>query len=48
LRDPQVVNAMQKQGAVIAGGTPQESAKFMRAESDKWGKVVQTAGIKVE
>jgi hypothetical protein len=39
---------MQKQGAVIAGGTPKEFAHFMRTESDKWGKVVQTAGIKVE
>ena len=29
-----------------AGGTPEEFAKFIRAELDKWGPVIKTAGVK--
>ena len=29
------------------GGTPEEFAKFIRAELDKWGPVVKAAGVKV-
>jgi tripartite-type tricarboxylate transporter receptor subunit TctC len=28
------------------GNTPEEFAAFIRAESARWGKVVQAAGIK--
>jgi len=27
------------------GSTPDEFARFLRAETDKWGKVVRAAGI---
>jgi tripartite-type tricarboxylate transporter receptor subunit TctC len=28
--------------------TPTEFAKFIAAETEKWGKVIRTAGIKAE
>ena len=37
-----------KQGAIASGGTPQEFADFMRAESARWGEVVRTNNIKME
>lgn len=36
------------QGSQPAGGTPEEFAALIRSETDKWGKVVRTAGIKAE
>ncbi len=30
-----------------AGGTPEEFAKFIRTELDKWGPVIKAAGVKV-
>jgi tripartite-type tricarboxylate transporter receptor subunit TctC len=27
------------------GNTPEEFARFLRSETDKWGKVVRMAGI---
>jgi tripartite-type tricarboxylate transporter receptor subunit TctC len=35
------------QGAILIGNTPEEFTAFMGSEIVKWGKVVQTAGIKV-
>ncbi len=32
----------------VLGGTPEEYAKIMRVELDKWGKVIRGAGIKAE
>jgi tripartite-type tricarboxylate transporter receptor subunit TctC len=37
-----------KQGAVASGGTPDEFAAFMRAESARWGEVVRKNGIKLQ
>ncbi len=37
-----------KQGAVAAGGSPQDYAKFMRDESARWGEVVRANNIKLE
>jgi len=44
---PDVKEKLVPQGAILAGGTPEEFAAFMASEIDKWTKVVQTAGIKV-
>ena len=30
-----------------AGGTPEEFAKFIRSELDRWGPVIKAAGVKV-
>jgi tripartite-type tricarboxylate transporter receptor subunit TctC len=37
-----------KQGAIASGGTPQEFADFMRAESARWGDVVRKNDIKIQ
>ena len=42
---PSVREALAKQGFEIAGGSPQDFAQFMRAEIDKWTRVVNGAGL---
>ena len=46
LADPDVRGKIIKSGAVPVGGTPEALAAFMRAEYDKWGRVVRDHGIK--
>lgn len=46
LADPDVRSKIVKSGAVPVGGTPEALATFMRAEYDKWGRVVREHGIK--
>jgi tripartite-type tricarboxylate transporter receptor subunit TctC len=46
LADPDVRSKIVKSGAVPVGGTPEALAAFMRAEYDKWGRVVTEHGIK--
>jgi tripartite-type tricarboxylate transporter receptor subunit TctC len=43
---PDVRKSFADQGADVQGGTPEEFAQFMRAESGRWRTVVQQAGIK--
>jgi tripartite-type tricarboxylate transporter receptor subunit TctC len=45
LQLPEVVQGFAKQGAVPGGGTPQQYAEFMRAESARWGEVVKKNNI---
>jgi hypothetical protein len=33
-----------KQGFDVVAGTPQEFARWIRAESEKWSKVVRASG----
>jgi tripartite-type tricarboxylate transporter receptor subunit TctC len=46
LADPDVRGKIVKSGAVPVGGTPEALGTFMRAEYDKWGRVVAEHGIK--
>jgi tripartite-type tricarboxylate transporter receptor subunit TctC len=46
LDDPDIRGKIVKSGAVPVGGTPEALDKFMRAEYDKWGRVVRDHGIK--
>jgi len=48
LADPQVHEKLVKVGATPVGGTPDSLATFMKAEYEKWGRVVQENGIKEE
>ena len=48
LATPEVRAALQKLGSDPKSGTPQEFAAFIAAESERWGKVVRDANIKVE
>jgi tripartite-type tricarboxylate transporter receptor subunit TctC len=46
LADPQVHDKLVKTGATPVGGTPDSLGMFMKAEYEKWGRVVQANGIK--
>ncbi len=48
LKQPEVRQTLASQGAEPVGSTPQEFAKFLRAESDKWGKVIKLSGARVD
>jgi len=43
-----VRNAIINQGNDIAASTPQEFSAYIRAEMDKWAKVIKTAGVRNE
>jgi tripartite-type tricarboxylate transporter receptor subunit TctC len=43
---PDVKNQVIATGSYVAADTPQEFAAFIRAEHDKWGKVIREAKIK--
>jgi len=45
---PEVKENWSKQGAVPMGMTPAEFDKFMRADIQKWGKLVRDTGMKVD
>jgi len=46
LKHPAVAKRLADLGALPVGSTPEELAKFQKAEQDKWGKVIQRAKIK--
>ncbi len=48
MAEPEVRNALIKQGGDPVAGTSEDFDKFVRAETDRWRKVIQVAGIKVE
>ena len=46
LKNPAVAEKLSAQGMEIVGGGPDELDKFLRAEIDRWGKVVKANKIK--
>jgi tripartite-type tricarboxylate transporter receptor subunit TctC len=46
-RAPGVQAKLSSQGAILIGSTPEEFTAYMKSEIQKWAKVVQAAGIKV-
>jgi tripartite-type tricarboxylate transporter receptor subunit TctC len=48
LAKPEVKEAWGKQGAEPMIMTPAEFDKYLRGDIEKWAKVIQTAGIKVQ
>ena len=48
LKDPEVVDRFAKIGAEPQPTTPERFADYIRAEYDRWGKVVRDADIKLE
>ena len=48
LADPQVRDALVGRGAQPVAGTPEEFARHIAAESDKWARVVRQAGAKID
>jgi tripartite-type tricarboxylate transporter receptor subunit TctC len=45
LRQPEIVEALAKQGLTVAGGDPEEFRRFILADGAKWRQVVKEAGI---
>jgi tripartite-type tricarboxylate transporter receptor subunit TctC len=48
LRDPKVAAQLASQGAVPKGTSPEAFRTFLQAEIQRWRKVVQTSGIRLE
>jgi tripartite-type tricarboxylate transporter receptor subunit TctC len=46
LKDPAVRDKLVKTGATPVGGTPESLGTFMKAEYEKWGRVVKEHDIK--
>jgi len=44
---PQIVAKLSELGAEPLGGSPERAAAFIRAEQEKWGRVIQEVGIKL-
>jgi tripartite-type tricarboxylate transporter receptor subunit TctC len=45
LQLPEVRNPILSQGNDIAAGSPEDFAAYIRSEMEKWGKVIQVAGV---
>jgi tripartite-type tricarboxylate transporter receptor subunit TctC len=45
---PDVKSQVLATGSYVAADTPEEFAAFIRAENEKWGKVIREAKIKAE
>ena len=48
LKQPDVIERLSADGSVAHGTTPDEFAAFIKAERERWGKVVKSANIKAE
>ncbi len=48
LAAPETKQRLAVQGADTVGSSPQEFAAYVRSETAKWGKIVKTAGIKLD
>ncbi len=46
LRAPDVAKHMANEGAQIVANTPAQFTAYIKAETDKWGRVIKAAGIK--
>jgi tripartite-type tricarboxylate transporter receptor subunit TctC len=48
LKEPAIADRMTRAGLEPVGDTPAEFAQYLKSEAAKWGKLVQSAGIKPE
>jgi tripartite-type tricarboxylate transporter receptor subunit TctC len=48
LKDPAVKSTLNAQGFELVGGTPEDFAKLIRSESDKWAPVIARTGAKID
>jgi tripartite-type tricarboxylate transporter receptor subunit TctC len=48
LRDPEILKRFVEFSAEPIGGTPEATSAFMRADVERWRKVIEAAGVKLE
>ncbi|MEA2974662.1 MAG: hypothetical protein QOF19_182 [Alphaproteobacteria bacterium] len=48
LRDPDILRRFVEFSAEPIGGTPEATSAFMRADVERWRKVIEAAGVKLE
>ena len=48
LRQPNIEDSLKRLSAEIFRGSPEQAAKYMREEVDRWSKVIKAANIKLE
>jgi len=48
LLSPEIERQFAQNGVEPANSTPQQLAAYMRAETERWGKVIRTSGIRLE
>jgi tripartite-type tricarboxylate transporter receptor subunit TctC len=45
---PDVRSKLEANGIEIQGGTPEHFGNIIKAEVDKWGRIIKAAGIKAD
>jgi len=48
MQNPELQKLVESQGNYVVADTPAEFAEFIRRETDKWGKVMKNAGVKLD
>ena len=48
LNQPDIVARITQDGGIPVGNTPQQFAREIRDETEKWAKVIKDAGIKTD
>jgi tripartite-type tricarboxylate transporter receptor subunit TctC len=48
LKDPEVVDRLEKLGVNVVGSTPAQLAELQRSDTAKWARVIKSAGIKLD
>lgn len=48
LQSPDIAAQVSKQGGDVIGGSPEEFAQFLKADTVEWAKLIKDAGIKME
>ena len=48
LRNPDILRRLSELSADPLGMSPKETAAFMKLETERWGAVIRSAGVKLE
>ena len=48
LKSPDIGQRMSAEGAMLVGNTPQEYLEYLKAELQKWTRVVKEVGIRLD
>jgi len=48
MKSPAIIERLAKLGATSIGSSPQDFAKLIKSDYDKWGPIIKAAGIKAE